>query len=135
MTLNPSFRGVVFKHLANTLYMNSITRKNFTLRICEEALFSTSHGFYFTKNFYLKREFDLLIQTFDTAGLIKHTMDKYVDMNLMKKTGKNPPSALTYVNIEGFFLLFYYGSAAAIVSFLCEIIFGYVKPKKQTTTV
>lgn len=121
----------MFKHLANTLYVNSVTRKNFTLRICEEALFRTSHGFYFTKNFYLVSEFDLLIQIFDTAGLIEHTMRKYVDMNLFKTTGKNPPSVLTYDNIEGFFQLFYYGCAAAIISFMCEIICGNVKLKKE----
>lgn len=116
----------MFKHMLNTLYMNSITRKNYTLRIAGDALFSTSHGFYFTKNFYLVSEFDHLIEIFDGAGLIDLNIRKYVNMNPMKTTGKNPqPSALTYGNIEGFFQLFYYGCAVAIFSFFCEIIYDY----------
>lgn len=130
-TLNPSFTGVVFNYLTPVLYENLIQRKNFTLKICKETMHTNSFVFYFTKNFYLVDEFNTLINTFESAGLIEQVMSKYVDMNLMKLSHKQPPSVITYDNIEGFFELFYYGCALALVSFMCEIIFGYVKQKQE----
>lgn len=89
-----------------------------------------SFVFYFTKNFYLVSEFDDLITTLDSAGLIDHIMSKYFDFNLMNSIEKQPPSSLTYNNVAGFFELFYYGCALSIVSFMCETIFSYIKERK-----
>lgn len=133
-TLDPSFRGVVFNYLAPVSYDNLIERKNFTFRICKEIFNTNAFVFYFTKNFYLVDEFNELIQSFESAGLIGYTMAKYIDMNLMKIAEKNPPSALKYGNIEGFFALFYFGCAVALMCFICEIIFEYIKDSKWLKT-
>lgn len=87
--------------------------------------------FYFTKNFYLVSEFNNLIYIFESAGLTDYIMSKYVDPNSMQTIHKNPPSALNYNNIEGFFAIFYYRSVLALISFVCEIIFGYLKERKR----
>ncbi len=94
-------------------------------------MLSNSFVFYFTKNFYLVSEFNELIFLFESSGLIDYTMSKYVDPNLMRTIQKQPPSALNYRNIEGFFSLFYYGSVLALVSFICEIFFGYIKQRTR----
>lgn len=56
---------------------------------------------------------------------------KYYDKNLMKTNHKNPPSALIYRNIEGFFALYYIGCAAAFVAFLCEVLYFNVKERRK----
>lgn len=131
MTLDPSFKGVVFNYLTPVLYDNLIQRKNFTFRICREVLNTNSFVFYFTKNFYLVDEFDQLIQSLESAGLLDFILTKHVDLNLMRTYHKQPPSALNYNNIEGFFVLFYYGCVLALVSFLCELVFAYLKDRRQ----
>ncbi len=100
MTLDPSFRGVVFSYLTEVLYENLVHHKNFTLRICRESMQTTSFVFYFTKNFYLLSEFDDLIERFKAAGLIDYVMSKYHMPKSMEKIQKQPPAALTYSNIE-----------------------------------
>ncbi len=132
MSLEPSFKGVVFNYLRPVLYDNLLQRNNFTFRICPEAMHDNSFVFYFTKNFYLVDEFNNLIQIFESIGLMDYIMDKYVDVNSMKSDTKSRPSAFNYSNIEGFFSLFYYGCALAIVSFLFEIVFGYIKRRKAS---
>lgn len=122
----------MFDELTSVLYQNLMQFKNSSFRICEDALFTNLDAFHFTKNFYLVNEFDHLIQNFDAAGLIAPIVAKYVDMNLMKPTKENRPTVLTYVHIEGFFQLFYYGCAAAIVSFMCEVIVGFIKQRNRS---
>lgn len=131
MTLNSSFTGVVFNYFKPVVYLNLIQQKNSTLRICKESLFTDSFVFYFTKNFYLVSEFNQLIYTFEAAGLIGNVLSKYADSRLGNADQKQPPSALSYENIEGFFNLFYYGSGLALVSFMCEILFEYMKRRKE----
>lgn len=123
MTLDPSFRGVVFNYLGPVSYHNLIERKNFTFRICKEVLNTNAFVFYFTKHFYLVNEFNELIQSFESAGLIDHIKNKYLREDALETVGKNPPTALTYSNIEGFFAIFYLGCVFALVSFICEIAF------------
>lgn len=130
-TLDPSFRGVVFGYFSPVMYENLIQRKNYMFRICKEVLTTNSFVFYFTKNFYLLNEFNELIQIFESAGLIDHITVKYVDMDLLKTNQKHPPSALKYRNIEGFFTLFYFGCVAALVSFVTEIVCGFVRGRKH----
>lgn len=112
------------------LYENLINEKNFTLRICAESMHSTLLTFYFTKNFYLVNEFNELISNFQSAGLIGYVMSKYVGMSSATKIEKQPPSALTYENIEGFFELFYYGLGLSIVIFILESILGLIKRRE-----
>lgn len=126
MTLNSSFKGVVFSYMTPILYENLINRKNFTLRICRETMHSTLLAFYFTKNFYLVNEINEVLSNFQSAGLIGYVMSKYVSMNSMNKVEKQPPSALTYDNMEGFFELLYYGFSISFVCFIFEIIFGFI---------
>lgn len=130
-TLDRSFKGVVFIYLAQVAYGNLINRKNFTLRICKEVMQTNSFAFYFTKNFYLLDEFDDLIERLKCAGLIDYIMAEYMDMSSSKTNEKNPPSAINYSHIEGFFTLFYYGCALALLSFLLEITFGYMERRQR----
>lgn len=130
-TLDPSFRGVVFNYLGPVSYDNLIDRNNFTFRICKEVLITNSFVFYFTKNFYLVNEFDQLIQNFESAGLIDHIRTKYIQMDSMETIRKNPPTALTYRNIEGFFALYYLGCFLALLSFVCEVLFAYRKKRSN----
>lgn len=135
LTLNSSFKGVVFNYMSAILYENLINQKNFTLRICEETVQTNLFPFYFTKNFYLVNKFNELISNFQAAGLIGHVMSKYVGMNLMSSIEKQPPSALSYHNIEGFFNLFFFGCALSFVSFISEIIFRTFKQRKGSILV
>lgn len=127
MTLNPSFTGVVFNYMTPVMYDNLINRENFTFRICPETMHTNPFAFYFTKNFYLVNEFNKLISSFQSAGLIDQTMSKYVDMSLMNVKNKQPPSSLHYKNVRGFFEIMFYGWGLAFVSFVCEIIFKFIK--------
>ncbi|KAG4072377.1 hypothetical protein HA402_004309 [Bradysia odoriphaga] len=113
-TLNSSFKGVVFHYMRPIMYHNLMNRKNFTFRICKEVLNFNSFAFYFTKNFYLHSEFDKLLYSFDSAGLIDRIMSKYIDPNSLKQIEKQPPSSLTYSNIQEIFELFYYGCSLAL---------------------
>lgn len=130
-TLDPSFKGVVFNYLTQVSYDNLINRKNFTLRTCKEVMHTNSFAFYFTKNFYLVDEFDELIDRLKCAGLIDYILSEYMDMNSMKTNQKNPPSAIKYSHIEGFFSLFYCGCALALLSFLLENFFGYMDQRQR----
>lgn len=114
------------------MYDNAMNRSNYTLRTCKEIISFTSVVFYFTKNFYLVNEFSELIQRFDSAGLIAQILSKYGDAYSTNKIQKNAPSALTYQNIEGFFILFYAGCVLASISFVCEIVRALYESKKYT---
>lgn len=127
LTLDSSFKGIVFDYMGTVIYDNYITRKNFTLKICRQVLSTNSFVFYFTKNFYLVDEFNEMIHNFEAAGIINYITSKYIDINLMDTGQSTLPSALSYQNIAGFFTLFYYGCVLALVSFICEIIFVYVR--------
>ncbi len=117
---------MVFNTLISVLYENTVQQKNFTLRICKEVMQAHLFVFYFTKNFYLVSEFNELLSSLESAGLIEYRVSKYVPPNSMQRIEQQPPTALNYSNTEGFFALFYYGCVLALVSFICEIIFGYM---------
>lgn len=138
MTLDSSFKGVLFEHLGHILYQNVINRKNFTFRICKEVLYTNSYVFYFTKNFYLVGEFDRLIEIFEAAGLIDVMIGKYVnlnyDFNSINNVERNPSSgvsAISYDNVEGFFILFYCGCVLSTAVFLFEIVYRYIRINRQ----
>lgn len=129
-TVDSSFNGVVLHYMHPLLYHNLLNRGNFTFRMCKEVVFTNSFVFYFTKNFYLQREFDELLHAFDAAGLIDKIMSKYLDRNLMDNVEEQLPSALNYSNTQGMFELYYYGCIVAFVGFICEIIWGHVKGRE-----
>lgn len=127
----------MFTYLSTISYTNLIERHNFTFRICKEVLITNSFVFYFTKNFYLVDEFNQWIDIFYSAGIIEQIAGKYVDKNiihLMKTTQKNPPSALTYSNVEGFFTIFYCGCFLALISFVFEIFVGCLGERSKAKT-
>lgn len=130
-TLNRFFTGVVFNYMKPVLYDNLIHRENYTFRVCPETLHTNPFAFYFTKNFYLVNEFNKLISNFQSAGLIDHTMSKYVHMSLKNVKNKQPPSSLNYHNVTGLFALMFYGWGLAVVCFICEIIFKFFKGRKS----
>lgn len=92
-------------------------------------MLTSSFAFYFTKNFYLVNEFNEVISNCQSAGLIDYVMSKYT--KLTKKIEKQPPSALSYNNLEGFFELFAYGLILSFLSFILEILFGFMKRRKK----
>jgi hypothetical protein len=53
-TLDPNFRGAVFRYRSVIAYTNQYYKKNFTLEILDESLLTNEFVFYFAKNFYLK---------------------------------------------------------------------------------
>lgn len=112
-------------------YENLINQKNFTLRICEEKMFTSLYTFYFTKNHYIVNELDELISNFQSAGLIDHIASKYVGLDLMNKIEPQPPLPFTYNNIKGFFYIFFCGCAFALVSFISEHIFAALIIKRK----
>lgn len=115
------------------MYENLVNRKNFTFRMCKEVVNTNSFVFYFTKNFYLHREFDSLLHRFDSAGLLERILSKYADPNSMNRLKNQPLVALSYSNIEGICKLFYYGCALALLSFICEIGLGYKRGRLKRT--
>lgn len=129
-TLNSSFKGVVLNYKSAILYENLINKHNFTLKMCEETMLTGLFPYYFTKNFYLVNEVNELISKFQSAGLIDRIQSKYVGMDSINKIEPKPPSAFTYNNIKGFFYLFFYGCALALISFIGEIIFAVCKQRR-----
>ncbi|KAG5682552.1 hypothetical protein PVAND_011897 [Polypedilum vanderplanki] len=132
LTLDPSFKGVVFDYFTIVLYNNFLNRKKYSLKICKESLLTNQIVFYFTKNFYLVDEFNDLIGRFKSAGLIDHIMSNYIDMKLLNSIDiKKPATALTLENLEGIFKLLICALLIAILNFLLEIFYGNIKKKKK----
>ena len=84
-TLNPSFKGVVFKYLDTILYLNHLNYKNFTFTLCKERFLMTPIVFYFRKHHYLVEEIDQKIELMHMNGLIQHITSRYFNSIYSKK--------------------------------------------------
>jgi hypothetical protein len=131
LTLDPSFKGVVFDYLTIALYTNFLNRKNYTFKICKESLLTNQIVFYFTKNFYLVDEFNNLFGRLKAAGLVEHVLSKYVDMELMDlQDVKKEATSLTLENLKGIFQLLTCGLALAVIGFVVEVACGWCAKMK-----
>lgn len=129
-TTNPAFKGAVFDYLTVVLYKNINSRKQYTLKICQEALLNNQFVFYFSKNFYIVNDFNKLMGYITAAGFVDHVIANYIDLNMIKKGGqKQAPSPLNFDHLQGIFELLIFGQIAAFIAFIIEIVYGKLKTK------
>lgn len=123
-TLEPSFKGAVFRYASIVSYNNHINQHTFSLKILNEAFLTNQFVFYFTKNFYLVDEINDKISQFKSSGLMKHWRSKYISSI---KKAKESQTSMTLRHLSGVFELLIYGWIAASSVFVIELIFNYAR--------
>lgn len=123
-TLEPSFKGAVFRYGSIVSYNNQVNQQNFTLKVLSESFLTNQFVFYFTKNFYLVDEINEKISHFKSSGLMKHWRSKYT--NLIKKR-KELQTSMTLGHLSGVFELLIYGWIATSCVFVIELIFNFAR--------
>jgi hypothetical protein len=123
-TLDPNFKGAVFRYRSVIAYTNQYYKKNFTLEILDESLLTNEFVFYFAKNFYLVDEINDKISQFKSNGLIDCLMKKYF---VKDKKGKDPPAGLKFKQLSGIFELLVYGWISATCVMLVEVFVNFIR--------
>ena len=123
-TLNPSFKGVVLKHLTPVLYLNEVNKKNFTLRVCKERFSFNHFVLYFRKNHFLVDEISEKIDAMLENGLIQHMTSKYIDQNMPKADTATSEGlkVLAIDHFAGLFKLYGFFLLTTVLVFVVEII-------------
>ena len=139
MTLNPSFKGVVFTYMTQVLYVNSINYKNFTYRIANERFLTNQLVFYFQRNHFIADKFSEKIALFQQFGLVQKLTSNYVDMRFAKyQAPKKQKTALTLTNLSAVFGVWLVVLLVSILFFLLELCWHRsqkrMKLKKPTRT-
>lgn len=130
-TIDPNFKGAVTKSLEQVAYLNKVNRKNFTLTVCKEHLFTFQYGIYFQKNSHLVKPFNEKISLFKASGLINfwesHDIDlKYINYN----SRDNSPRQLKIEQLMGGFEILLIGICIGFFIFVCEIFAKFKRIKK-----
>ena len=122
-TLNPAFKGVVFKYLEKVLHMNQQNYKNFTFIVCNERFLVTQLVFYFRKNHYLVIDVNYSLSLLHTNGVIQHISSRFLDRFFLHVHKKDLDRII--LQIDHFFILskiigMPYGTA--IMVFVVELL-------------
>ena len=121
-TLNPSFKGAVATDMMNVAYFNKLHHKNKTLKMCKQYVFSAPLVFYFTKNFYLVKEFSLMTIYLKEAGVIGKWYSNFVEKKFEDfKEPKQGPRKLSFNHLLGGFQIYLFGIL------ISAFVFGFEK--------
>lgn len=127
-TIDPTFKGVVFQYLTNSLYSNQQNFKSFTYKICRESLMTNHLIFYFRKSFYLVDEINERIRRLRESGIINYFISKYADEKYQKvEADDSGPSQLTVNHFIGIFQFLTFGLSVSFISLIFEIFFFHIK--------
>lgn len=121
-TLDPNFKGVVVNYINQILYLNEQNYKNFSYKLCKEALMTNNFVFYFRKNHYLVDEVSSLIDLMLMSGICKHIRRRYMnDIFLSIDLEDRRPKPLEMKYFMGAFRFLFMFNSIAFVVFMIEI--------------
>lgn len=123
LTLNPSFKGVVFNYLTQIIYHNQQNINNFTLTVCKEYFNTSPIVFYFRKNHYLVDEVNDHLDLLLMNGMVNFFSHKYADprfLSFKKPSGERKVLNLTH--FRGAFHLHLMLLAASVLVFCVEVV-------------
>lgn len=122
LTLNPSFKGVVFNNLPQILYINQLNLNNYTLTVCKESVYNMPFVFYFKKNHFLVDEINEKLDLLLMNGMIDHFTRKYADTGFLKIRESGERKVLTLTHFRGAFLLHLVLIIISIFVFVIELL-------------
>lgn len=120
-TLNPSFKGACVGPLSDVIYANQQNRKNFTLHILPETIFSFPVAMFFPKNHFLVNEVNLRIRNLQSSGLVERWISNYLDTSI-KKVPLSVLRKLNLSHLSGGFSIYLSGCLFGLLCFLGELL-------------
>lgn len=117
---NPLFKGGILSSMEQTIYFNMINRRNITLNVCAESLYTIQYPIYFQKNSHLVDRFNKELLLIQANGLIDKVVNYYVQLNfLVPKKSPRSPKALELHQVMGCIRILIFGLlVAALVAVL-----------------
>lgn len=117
---NPLFKGGVLSSMDQTVYFNMINKRNFTLNVCAENLYTIQYPIYFQKNSHLVHRFNKELQLIQANGLTDKVVNFYIQLNfLVPKKSARSPKALELHQVMGCIKILIFGLlVAALVAIL-----------------
>jgi hypothetical protein len=106
---------------ATVLIRQSQDHKIFPYKICKEHLLTVNIVFYYTKQFYMRKEFDRRIGSLVSSGLIEHWISKYDNTRFWNYPTKIGPRVLRIDHLIGSFYILAFGYLCATIVLLIEI--------------
>ena len=114
--VDPYFQGGLLSSLEQIVYFNKINRRNFTVIVCPERLFTFQYSIYLQKHSHLTHRIDGELSQYQTNGFITHVERQYVQERFMHpEKPQREPKALVMKQLFGSFLILGFGLLSAVV--------------------
>lgn len=116
--------------LTKVIDSNMANRNSFTHIVCKEDVQIINVVIYFSKNFYLIDKIDATLNSLLSSGIVKHVVDKYVDLRYLKTRNVDKgPQKLTLKHLEGAFNIWIILCFVSITAFVFECYYDLVYQK------
>jgi hypothetical protein len=131
-TLDNSFKGVVFSYEYQVVYLNSLSKKEYSYLILNERFVTNQMVFYLQENHFLTDEIGDKINWYRDFGILHHSILKYVDNQYLNaQPPEKAAKPLHFRELSAVFGLWLGGLCVAFITCIGEIAFGCKKPKKK----
>lgn len=118
------FNGVYCRSLIYTLYqIKMLPADERNISICKESLYTIPVVIYSRKNFYLLKEFNVILGRLIQAGLINFWRARDFDFSRLNRKENQPPKVLTLPQVQGCFKILVVGYLIGGVVFIIEQLF------------
>lgn len=109
--------------MTDVIHSNMEHKHSFFHRVCKESIYTVNVVMYFPKNFYLVEALNQKLNLFLSNGIVKHLIEKYVDMRYWNvKRANKGPQQLKLQHLQGTFNLWMILCCLSMLVLVMEII-------------